>query len=81
LDRLRSYSAADDKQEPAASENLHSSLILTYGKDDNKLMALTLGYELLEEWLIPISNLSPDTYKFCSLVPDMPTKSMLKVKS
>ncbi|GAX77929.1 hypothetical protein CEUSTIGMA_g5371.t1 [Chlamydomonas eustigma] len=78
LDRLRgtfssSVASTDNKQEPP------SSLILTYGKDDNKLMALNLGAELLEEWLIPISNLSPEHYKFCSLAPEISTMTMLKV--
>ncbi len=48
---------------PAAGD----SLLLTYGKGDNTLMAMTLGPELLQEWLMPIASLQPKDYRFCTV--------------
>lgn len=42
-------------------------LLLTYGKDDNQLFSMTLGPELLREWLMPVGTLTPRDYRFCTV--------------
>jgi hypothetical protein len=43
------------------------SLLISYGKDDYRAMMLTLSGEAVQEYLKPIQDLNPQTYKFCTV--------------
>ncbi|KAG1672240.1 hypothetical protein FOA52_002941 [Chlamydomonas sp. UWO 241] len=43
------------------------SIMLTYGKDDARTMAMTVSKALVEEWVMPLDRIDPDNYKFCSV--------------
>jgi hypothetical protein len=45
----------DDGSREASKQKQWPGLLLTFEKDDNKTMSLTLGADLLEEYLEPIA--------------------------
>jgi hypothetical protein len=57
----------DDGFREASKQKQWPGLLLTFEKDDNKAMSLTLGADLLEEYLEPIAALDPRRYMFCSV--------------
>ena len=52
-------------QQPAGSDD--PSLMISYGKDDNRAVLMTLGGTAVRECLKPIDGLDPKQYKFCTV--------------
>ena len=49
------------------SEGSGRSLLVSYGKDDNRAMIMRLGEGVLAEYLMPLNKLKPSQYKFCTV--------------
>ena len=49
----------DDQEQP--------SLLLTYGKGDDRIMMMTLSMEAVREYLQPLETMDPEEYKFCTI--------------
>ena len=49
------------------SEGRGKSLMVSYGKDDNRAMIMRLGEGVLAEYLMPLDGLKPRQYKFCTV--------------
>eukprot|EP00955_Chlamydomonas_euryale_P007768 82252-Chlamydomonas_euryale.AAC.3 len=43
------------------------SLLLSYGKDDARAMAMTLDRELVDEWVRPLGEFAPQDMRFCTI--------------
>eukprot|EP00955_Chlamydomonas_euryale_P033779 349632-Chlamydomonas_euryale.AAC.37 len=43
------------------------SIMVSYGKDDARMMVMTVSESLVYEWVKPIDRLDPEEYKFCSI--------------
>ena len=41
--------------------------MISYGKDDNRAMTMTLSGEAVQEYLRPIQGIDPQKYKFCTV--------------
>ncbi len=48
------------------------SLLLGYGKGDDRVMTLTLSPQAVQEYLQPVDWLEPKQYKFCAVGKNIP---------
>ena len=48
------------------------SLLLGYGKGDDRIMMLTLGHQAVQEYLQPVGGRDAKQYRFCSVGRDIP---------
>ena len=54
------------------------SLLISYGKGDDRVMALTLGADALREYLLPIKSIEAHQYKLCALRPGSPSLAVVE---
>ena len=48
------------------------SLLLGYGKGDDRIMMLTLAHQAVQEYLKPVEGRDAKQYRFCSVGRDIP---------
>ena len=49
------------------SSGKRPSLLLGYGKGDDRVMMMTLSHEAVQEYLMPVSGVDARQYKFCTI--------------
>ena len=62
LQLLNGAAAPSDSPLASSSGGSGKSLLVTYGKDDNRVMMMRLGEEALREYLEPLDDLDPKRY-------------------
>jgi hypothetical protein len=53
------------------------SLLLSYGKGDDRVMMMTLGYKAVQEYLQPVDSWKPERYRFCTAGMGIPVNKVV----